>query len=415
MSRYEIFKNTFQFGRFLLLGFLSGVPYFWIAITLPLCVANQTGYSGYFKGLSVLFLPYAIKPFFASILHYCAAFVQHRCFLKYSVLSAQSVIMLCLYHSAQCMNPLAFKKLWMWSLIIACFGAIQDIILEVYRITVSEKSTHSSENLLGNQTGFRLAGLFVSSGALGLAHYGSWKLSSYGIILGISIGMIVIVLDSSFSKVSFPQEPGCLSYWNSLKKELDDFFSWDRVPWWLLIHLFAYKVIDAFIRWMLPVFLYKQGYSNIELMYADKGLGWASVLLGGFLAHKILHHISLKNALLGWGILQTMADSTCLLQWYFGKHMGLLFFNSFIHQLLSGGGNLLVWVYISDYCRSSHTMMRYSIVSSCFTLDRLCVAWCASWIYGCTEPVLFFILAMVFAALSSMTFLYPSQRKSVHT
>ena len=363
-------KKIFQFGRFLLLGFLSGVPYFWIAITLPLCIANQTGHSGYFKGLSVLFFPYVIKPFFASVLHYCAASVSHRYFLKYAVLSAQTVIMGCLYQSAQCMIPLEFEKLWVWSFIIACAGAIQDIILEAYRITVSKTSVLSSQNLLGNQTGFRLAGLFVSSGALGLAHYGSWKLSSYGIILGISIAMMVIVLDSSFSKTLFTKEPESLSYWNSLKKELTDFFSWHRVPWWLLIHLFSYKITDAFIRWMLPVFLYKQGYSNIELMYADKGLGWGSVLLGGFCAHKILCHISLKSALLGWGILQTMADSTCLVQLYLGKHMGLLFFNSFIHQLLSGGGNLLIWIYISDYYRSSHTMMRYSIISSCFTLDR---------------------------------------------
>ncbi|WP_129591971.1 hypothetical protein [Holospora curviuscula] len=332
--------------------------------------------------------------------------IIHRYFFKYTVLAVQTIIIFAFYQSSQCMSPLQFEVLWIWGCVIACFGAIQDIILEGYRINVSKPQISSTQNLLGNQTGFRLAGLFVSSGALGISHYGSWKLASYVIIGAISIAMLLIGVNSPFPRELFTKEQESSSYWASLKKELKDFFSWNRFPLVLLIHLFAYKMIDAFIRWMLPLFLYGQGYSNIELMYADKGLGWGSVLLGGFVAHKALQRIPLKWALLAWGIAQTIADSTCLFQWYLGKHMGLLFFNSFLHQMLSGVGNLLIWVYISDYCRSSHTMMRYSIISAWFTLDRLCVTWCASLVYGRTHFLTFLALGMLFSALSAMTFLY---------
>ncbi|WP_162480151.1 AmpG family muropeptide MFS transporter [Holospora elegans] len=393
------------------MGFISGVPYFWVAMTLPLCIANQTGHAQYFKKLSILFLPYVFKPCFAAVLHIVASFFGSRNFLKYTVLIAQACIVWCLYQSAQCTTPLQFEKLWAFGFIIACFGAIQDIVTEGYRIDVSKNQSFSAENLFGNQTGFRIAGLFVSSGALGIAHYGSWKLSGYVIIFGISIAMMMIALDSLPYKKSLVNKFDFFLYCATLKKELKDFFFWNRVPFWLLIHLFAYKVIDAFIRWMLPLFLYTQGYSNIELMYADKGVGWVSFLFGGFFAHKILKYISLKKTLFGWSLLQTAAYSTCVLQWYVGKHMGLIFLNALIHQMLSGAGNILIWVRISDYCRSSHTMMRYSIMSSCFTLDRLCVVWCASWIYGQTEPIVFFLVGIIFSFLSAGTFLYPRPEK----
>ncbi|ETZ07456.1 putative transporter AmpG 3 [Holospora obtusa F1] len=388
---------------------MSGIPYFWISLTLPLCIANQAKQAEYFKGLSILFLPYVFKPLFAAVLHILEKLLIRHHFIKYSVLSAQAVIVFCLYQSAQYTNPFQFEKLWMFGIIIACFGAIQDIVSEGYRIEISKTCSFSVRNLFGNQTGFRIAGFFVSSGALGIAHYGSWKISSYVIMIGLMISMIVIMMDPLFSVSFSTKDLKLQSYWCALKDEFKDMFFQNRIPFWVFIHLFSYKVIDAFIRWILPLFLYSQGYSNIELMYADKGMGWIGFLLGGFFAHKSLQYASLKQSLLGWGIVQTVGYSTYLLQWNTGKHMGLIFFNAFIHQILSGSGNILIWIYISNYCRSSHTMMRYSIISAYFTLDRLCVVWCASWLYGNTNPGLFFVLGILFSACSVLTFLYPKK------
>lgn len=396
-----------QFWRFFGCGFSSGIPYFWIAMTLPMYVADKH-MATHFSWISFLFFPYTLKPLWAVGLDYAAHryYAQKARWLKAILLISQTCIMCALLCISGHINSSNMNFLWFWTLVLGFFGSIQDIIMEGYRIQASDQQEIMGNYIFGTQTGFRVAGLAMSSGALCLAHYWSWTYAMYA-LMGC-MGGIIVVTGFTVNLNSAPKSVRHVvpSYGAQLRKTLQTMFSWESLPVSFFSYLFSYKIIDGFIRWMCPVFLVNQGYSKLELMYADKGLGWASVLLGGIIAQKALTVCSVRKALGGWAVLQTAAYGIMLLQWYVGKHLGVLFVSSCIHQTLSGAGNLLIWVYISGYCYGNDAMMKYSIVSSAFSLERICVAWCSSVLYQNLDPCMFFILGILFSSIASIILMY---------
>ena len=394
-----------KFWNFFGYGFSSGIPYFWIAMTFPTYVADQH-MAQHFSWISLLFLPYTFKPLWALGIEY----ILHRyhpqrarC-LKAVLFASQVGIMSALVYLSHHIHlgGMLLKNLWVWTLILGFFGSIQDIIMEGYRIQASDEQSVLSQYLFGTQTGFRVAGIVMSSGTLCIAHYWSW---SYAI--SVLIGCMGIVTLFTVWTVNFHAMPQAKSsYSTQLRETLHDLFSRSAMPFSFFLHLLSYKVIDGFIRWMWPVFLINQGYSKLELTYADKGLGWLSVVVGGFIAQRVLTNYSIKKSLIGWAFLQTAAYSLMFLQYSVGKHLGVLFINSCIQQTLSGAGNLLIWVYISHYCYGNNVMIKSSIASSVFSLERVGVAWCSSLIYQSVAPHTFFMLGIILCSMFSIIFMY---------
>jgi PAT family beta-lactamase induction signal transducer AmpG len=394
-----------QFWRFFGCGFSSGIPYFWIAMTLPMYGADQY-MATHFSWISFLFLPYTLKPLWAVGLDYATHRYQAQkaLWLKTILLISQACIVYALLCIAGHINDSNITCVWFWTIVLGFFGSIQDIIMEGYRIQASDRQETMGNYIFGTQTGFRVAGLVMSSGALCIAHYWSWTYAMYALMGCMGAIFVTTGLSVNLNTAPKPVRASALSYGVQLRTTLEEMFTWGSLPVSFFLHLFSYKIIDGFIRWMWPVFLVNQGYSKLELMYADKGLGWASVLLGGIIAQKALTVYTVRKALGGWAILQTAAYVIMPLQWYVGKHLGILFISSCMHQTLSGAGNLLVWVYISRYCYGDDAMMKYSIVSSVFSLERICVAWCSSVLYQHVDPCVFFIFGILFSCIASVAF-----------
>jgi PAT family beta-lactamase induction signal transducer AmpG len=140
----------------------------------------------------------------------------------------------------------------------------------------------------------------------------------------------------------------------------------------MLLLVILYKFGDALAGTLTTAFLIRGvGFSLTDVGAINKGLGLASLLLGGLFGGLILVRMSLYRALLLFGALQAISNlSFAVLAWA-GKSYPLLLFAVGFENLASGMGTAAFVAFAMALCNHSFSATQYALLSAIASLGRI--------------------------------------------
>ena len=392
--------SFFSFMRVACLGFSSGLPYFLVISSLTLWLAD-VGLSYAAIGLlSWTSLPYVLKIFFSPFVDvvswpYLTKYLGQR---RSWGLVMQLIIIGSIY-SLSLIDPVQqFGLLWVNCLILLTAAALQDTVLEAYRI---EMTPLASVGILSSASyfGFRIG--MWSSGYLCflLSDLFSWRFSfrCMSVLMGIGLMGLLCCRESVLPS-------------KQIRYTMDGFFDvlkqtalsvWKTWPLFsIAIFLFSFKLGDIFIRSLWAPFLLTLGYSKIHIAQVDKLIGISAMMLGGLLGGFLIAYWGLSRTLKIWGGLQTLGALLFLAQALVGQHKALFMTSMIINHLAGGIGGTALITYMSCLCHAPYTAIQYAALSSFGSLCRILVTVFSSWCADHLSWTSFFILGTVCSLLS---------------
>lgn len=268
-----------------------------------------------------------------------------------------------------------------WAFGVAFCSAIQDIVIEAYRIESTgeqQKGSAASAIVLG----WRLGTMAAGAGALFLAATFSWQ-TAYNSMAAL---MLIGLLTTLFSPSTIIQEKEAVS---PLKINLHaSFWLWLQstygVPFKKLCHshhwhttlalIFFYKVGDTALNVMSTPFLVELGFSVSEIAHIAKIFGISAMIAGGFMGGFLVSLCGIIPSLMLCLALQFLSSLMFILQASVGRDLNVLVLTVGIENFASGLGTTAFIAYLSSLCHSPHTATQFAILSSFASMARVALS-----------------------------------------
>jgi PAT family beta-lactamase induction signal transducer AmpG len=258
------------------------------------------------------------------------------------------------------------KSLLIFSIIavsVAFFSASQDIVIDAYRTEVLSKEElglGASYYILG----YRLAMLVSGALALILADHLPWK--------NVYLIMSAVMLFGVFATIISP-ESEVIATPKSLKEAVVmpfiEFFSRTGAIE-ILIFIIIYKLDVVVATALMTPFLMDIGFTKTDIGVVTKGIGLIATIVGGIVGGMIMTKISLKKALLSFGILQGVSGLSFILLAHFGKSYALLSAVIGLENFFSAMGTTAYSAFLMSLCNKKFTATQYALLSSLMALSR---------------------------------------------
>lgn len=366
-----------------LFGFSSGLPFLLTLSTLTIWL-KESGLNNTTIGLFVIVtVPYTFKflwgpmvdrvrvPFLTSILG------QRR---SWALLAQGALVFMLLGLGSSHPEHHIFETA-LWAFGVAFCSAIQDIVIEAYRIEIideNQKGPAASSTYLG----YRMGMLTSGAGALFLAATFSWQTAYEVMAVFISIGILTTLLSSSPQTLVFSPAPHLSlkhiaphnRFWEWLKstygpplQELWRSYDWRVV----LAFILFYKVGDTTLNVMNTPFLVELGYSKLEIAHVAKLFGISAMIVGGFMGGLFLNRFGILSSLMLCAILQILSSLMFVIQALVGYNLNVLIITIGVENLTCGLGASAFIAYLSSLCSVPHTATHFALLSSFGSLARI--------------------------------------------
>lgn len=423
---------NFRIIAILFFGFSAGIPLALTGSALTMWLA-RLGIDVATIGLFALIaLPFSFKylwsPLFDNVR---VPFLTKKFGLRRSwLLIAQIALMITIIALGQS-SPLHNIQLTAFvALMVSFFSASQDILIDATRIELLEEE----EQALGASMyvyGYRIAMLVSGAGSLLLADHYSWSFVYFVMSFGIAIGIIatLFIKEPKSSEKHIEKIPNFFDllkrgfklvlsiemlivilyvlllpelltlmcevllvpdkfkifigviitvimlgvFKNRLKSVIpESILEFSNRPQWIYILLFVvfYKFADTLLDSLKTKFFVDSGFSNAEIAYITKGLGFIMTLAGLFVGGLVYYRLKTFNSLLFAGILQIL--SNLLFIWVAKSHHDLLALTVAIAiENFTGSINTVVVIaYLSSLCNLNYTATQYALLSSIANIGR---------------------------------------------
>ncbi|MBX9787049.1 MAG: MFS transporter [Alphaproteobacteria bacterium] len=391
-----------------LFGFSSGLPFLLTLSTLTIWL-KESGINNTTIGLFVIItLPYTFKFIWGPMvdrvkLPFLWKYLGQR--RSWALVSQIALIFMLMGLGSSHPETHIFETA-LWGFGVAFCSAIQDIVVEAYRIEIideNQRGAAASSTYLGYRFGMMMSG----AGALFLATLFSWQ-TTYEIMAAfIGIGLLTTFLCPSpqtlvFSPaphLSFTPTPLHNRFWSWLKstygpplKELWKSYDWRVV----LAFIFFYKVGDTALSVMNTPFLVEIGYSKLEIAHVAKLFGISAMIIGGFVGGLFLNRFGILASLMLCAVLQILSSLMFVIQALVGYNLDVLIITIGVENLTCGLGAAAFIAYLSSLCSVPHTATHFALLSSFGSLVRILL----SMISGFLADILSWPGFFTFTALS---------------
>lgn len=348
-----------------LLGFASGLPFLLILSTLSVWL-SESGVSktmiGIFAWVSA---PYALKFLWGPLVdRYKLPILYKRFGLRRSwMLLAQ----ICLVITLLCLgntDPLNNIKFTLFfALLVGICSAIQDIVIEAYRIEIlpaEQIGLGASASVLG----YRLGMLCSGAGTMTIAAlWGSWFFAYSCVAFCMLVGIITTLRCNEPQINRSMQSVTIVASIKSFIKSRD---------WQIIIpFILSYKVSDTILNVMSMPFLLEIGFNKLEIAYVAKTFGICAMIFGGFAGGILLLKQSLRQNLVTCVVLQAIASALFILQAQLGHDISFLFFAMGVENFACGMSQVALIAYMSHLCSLQNTALHYAILSSFASFVRV--------------------------------------------
>ena len=387
MKRLYQYKNP-QILRILLLGISSSIPFFLLLSTLSTRLIESNISKTVIGIMTFITLPYSLKFILAPIidrtkvpfLYYWLG--KRRSWLLISQIGV--MVFLCLMGTV---NPTTqIFQLIAYGGCVAVFSAIQDIMIEAYRIESLPR------RLIGygsgaSSFGYRIGTLISGAMALYIAHYFNWMIAYMCMAITMLIGIAVTLsspepndleVEGNLAVIPDKEQGGFYSYASnisfSLQSTIQEIFSIRRL-WLVFLFIFCFKIGDTVLHTITGPFLIELGFSKAQIASVDKTFGFSTMLIGSVVGGIIISNISLKFALI---FSTNMMIASCILfviQSTLGNNLYFLFATIGLENFACGVGQVGLISYLSYICYNSpNTAVKFALLSSFSSFSRLIIS-----------------------------------------
>jgi PAT family beta-lactamase induction signal transducer AmpG len=356
--------------------------------------ATEAGCNGYqLSALSWLLLPYSFKILWSH-------FLETRSLRIFGIDSFKSLLLLCAtgillgFQTLSFCTPLSLP-FFICTLAISFFASIQDVALETYRIEHTQPE-HSGWAVYFSLLGFRLGTLGATTGMIVLSHYYGWAQALRWASFLIAADYIFVFKGSK--KVTSLERTQSGWFLTTVRHAMQGLGSWKTLRR-IFLNLFVFKMADIFIITISSMFLRSQGYSMIQIAYAEKATTLVCFIMGAGLASLSVRRWSIFKNLSIWIEMQIVVSILWLVQSTIvvdPSNITRILIITGIHQLISGMGNLYFWNYISSLCHAPNIPVQFGLMCSFSTFSRIIISSFSALIYQYFYGPTFFIISIIF-------------------
>ncbi len=396
----QTLKKVFSYRMFcmLLLGYGAGLPLLLIGGTLQAWMTDSEVDLAAIGYVSLIGLPYTVKFLWAPFLdRFKLPFFGRR--KGWMVLS--QIFLVTFIFALSLVNPKEhLVNVVCISFLIAFFSASQDIALDAYRreILPDEELAFGSSLYV---TGYRLAMIVSGAFALFLADQIPWA--------DVYKWMAALMAPAILFTIFAPKENDHISSPNNMKDAilgpLREFFS---RPGAILILFFIllFKLGDLMAANMTTPFILKLGYSKTEMAAVAKTFGLIATIVGGLVGGALMLRMSMKLALVVFGILQ--AVSTVGFSLLVSMPMSFASLASVVafENLAAGMGMAAYGAYMASLTDKRFTATQYALLSSIMGIARVILPAPTGHLAEMFGWEMFFVICAL-AALPGMLLLIP--------
>ena len=395
--------RSWRVGVMIPFGFSSGLPNPMIGSTLTAWLASD-GVDKTTIGLFALVsLPYNLKFLWAPLMdRFKLPFLSRRrgwIFLTQWLLFGAIGIMATLSPST------APDAVAIAALLVAFISASQDIVSDAYRTDILPAHERASGTAVF-VAGYRVAMIVAGAGALILSDHVSWEVVY--LLLG---GMVALSSLATLlaPKPSYEVKPPA-SWQEAVVVPVREFFSRRGSVRWTLSMLTIvglYKVGDAIAGHMLIPFMLDVGFSRTEVGAILKGLGLAATIGGALLGGGLVAKWGLRRTLIGFGILQAIANLLYASLAITGKDYTLMTVAIGVDNLCGGLGTAAFVAFLMTLCNQRFTAFQYALLSSLSSVAGRFLGAGGGWMVEAWDWPLFFIVTIL-AAVPALVLLFIS-------
>ncbi len=392
------FINAFRskrVGMLIALGFASGLPLALTRTTLSAWMTNA-GVNLKTIGLfSLVTLPYSFKFVWAPLLDRFAfpLFGRRRGWMVLTQLGLLLSIWVMSEINPQ-HAPLAIAAM---AVLVAFFSASQDVVADAYRTDVlppTERASGTSTWIMG----YRIAMLVSGAGALVLSDHMPWSRVYMVMALLMGIGIVATWRAPEPEAVRPPRTIA-----DAVVKPFVDFFTRKGAAM-ALTFVMLYRIGDTIAGGMVMPFLIKRGFSNSEIGYWNKGVGFAATVTGVMLGGGLVAKYGVRRCLLSFGVLLAAANTGYLALALHGKSVLLLAVAIGIDNVCGGMVDAAFAAFIMSLCNKSFSATQFALLSSASTFIGRLVSAGSGWLAAAVGWPLFFTITIA-AAFPSLVLL----------
>lgn len=362
----EVFRSR-RIAIVTLLGFSSGLPLALTGGTLQAWM-TVTGVDLRTIGLFALVgLPYTLKFFWSPFMdRFVPPWLGRR---RGWIIITQLSLVLGISAMAFSSPQQAPFLLALLALTVAFTSASQDIVIDAYRTDVlreQERGVGAAVFVMG----YRIALLVSGALALILSDHIGWRKTYLLMAAVMGMGILSTLFGPEPEEKAVP--PGTMkeAVWGPMK----DYFSRNSA-FWLLLLIILYKLGDAYAGALTTAFLIKGiGFSVSEVGTINKGLGFASLIVGAIFGGTLMVRLKLFRSLLFFGILQAVSNLSFMLLALAGKSYGILVFAVAFENLTGGMGTAAFVSLLMAMCNHRYTATQYALLSSLAALGRIFIS-----------------------------------------
>ncbi len=365
MSRFrwgEVFANR-RIGVTFLLAFSSGLPLPLVKGTLKGWLAHE-GVDLKTIGLfSLIGLPYSLKFLWSPLLdRFALPFLNRR--TGWIVLFQLALMMSIAILGFS--NPMSNAQ-WcaLVAVMVAFFSASQDIVIDAYRadlLTDAERGPGAGVTV----TGARLA-LIVSGGfALGLAETLPWK-TVYLIMAGL---MSVGIITSFFAPAPAAQVARPKSVSEAVVQPFMEFFK-RKGALEILFLIVCYKLGDAVAGEMTTPFLFRLGFSKLDVGAVNKTMGMAMTIVGALMGGVVTAKIGIRRALFLFAFFQAASNMVFIPLSHLGQNYPYMVFCVAVENVCGGLGTAAFTAFLMSLTNRHFSATQYALLTSVMALTPI--------------------------------------------
>jgi MFS transporter, PAT family, beta-lactamase induction signal transducer AmpG len=403
------FINAFRskrVGMLIALGFASGLPLALTRTTLSAWMTNA-GVNLKTIGLfSLVTLPYSFKFVWAPLLDRFSfpLFGRRRGWMALTQVGLLAAIWIMADINPKS-APLAIAG---FAVLVAFLSASQDVVADAYRTDVlppAERASGTSTWIMG----YRIAMLVSGAGALVLSDHMAWSRVYMFMALLMSVGIIATWLAPEPEAVRPPRTIA-----DAVVKPFVDFFARKGAAA-ALAFVMLYRIGDTIAGGMVMPFLIKRGFSNSEIGYWNKGVGFAATITGVMLAGGLVAKYGVRRCLLAFGLLLAVANTGYLALALHGKSVLLLATAIGIDNICGGMVDAAFAAFIMSLCNKSFSATQFALLSSASTFIGRLVSAGSGWLAETLGWPVFFGVTIVAAipALLLLLLAFPKNAGAV--
>ena len=346
----------------LALGFSSGLPISLVGSTLQAWMATEKVDLSLISVFSLVGLPYTLKFVWAPLMdRYVPPFLGRR---RGWMLVTQLALALCIALTAFC-NPKLYPGLMASvAVLVAFFGASQDIVVDAFRTD----TLHAEEFGAGAATatlGYRLGMLFSGAMALILADRISWQ----SVYLIMACAMVVGVVGTFVLPEPDSSKIAPKSLVDAVVLPFVDFF---KRPGAIELTLFViiYKLDTVVAQALQTVFMMGLGFTKTDIGAVTKGFGLIATITGTIVGGAWMVKLGIRKALWIFGILQAIPGICYYSLSLLGHHYPVMVATIASENFFSGMGNAAYSAFLMSLCNPKFTATQFALLTSLMALTR---------------------------------------------